>query len=1044
MDEAASVQFEDGSSASSEDEKVKDEHDLNDPELDVATELTGDWLGMLRPPVETGALTVQILDVQVVDEMPRAFDGSKDDAKGESFLMDVLEHADSPRRHASRSTVLLFGTTELGASVCVRVTDFKPSLLYEMPPSVNQFCVDLTRELRLTSGSLVTKKVLRKHTYGWIPNSMDHPTGRKDIMYLQVFFPTVNAMRRATYVTKLGRFHEDKVPCDTKFMDEADLTPSGWVVVIGNRARSRISHCMHEIECTMQALQPKDSPDLAPMLVAFMDIECVSDDLSFPDAEKINDEVVQIGVNYWRVGQPKEAAVKVLYVTPSYCGPVDGAYVVRFESERAMLSGWRSSCLVDSDVDVIVHYNGFGFDMPYLFRRAQMLNVDDFFYFDRVITRKCRSFKKDLSSGGLGDNELFLVDTYGRTSIDLFYWIKAQIKLESYKLDVVGKLFIGDQKVDMPYKVMFKWARGTPKQVARVGVYCLQDCFLLVQLAIHFQIFACNVEMSRVCHTPMEALETRGQQIKVINQLVWSAHRKERRSDGHGSYILNTPNAFSGRPTDSYMGATVIDAKAKFYTDPIATLDFMSLYPSIILANNFCSSCLVQDEAFANIPGVEYVEIIVDGKRYLWAKNFSGVIPDMIVNLLSARKSAKKLMNAAIQRIQTLKEERATADPKLYDKIDAEIKRVQIEKAVYNARQLALKISANSIYGFMGAVKTGKYHCLAVADCVTFRAREMLNRTVDLVLGFAKCEVVYGDTDSVMVRFFDVADVEECADVARRAADFITAKFTEETGTTYIVLEFEKIYYPYLLMRKKRYAGLMYEEDKQGKMAVTKLDAKGIELVRRDNCAVAKRIQKKTLDALMYKRDSELACREIEEELTLIVNDQVSIDDYRISKGLRKTYKTTDLPHLEVVRKMAAREPGSEPQIGDRVPYVLLQVKHRPKAKTFEKAEDVNYAKAHPDECKIDRLYYVEHQIVKPIIALMEHVIDDPHRLFASATRSLTHQQTNQRTLFSMGFDTSKRKDPADLEDQMFALNNRRPPPPPPKRRQMRPSATKK
>ena len=1048
MEEPASGQLEeDCLSEDSGDEEIKKEADLVDPESDIATELTGDWLAKLRPPVETGALNMQILDVQVVDEMPRAFTGSKDDAKGETFLLDVLEHADdSPRPRASRCTVLLFGTTELGASVCVRVTDFKPSLLYDMPANVKQFCINMGRALQLPADELVTRQVLRKHSYGWIPNSMDHPTGRKDIMYLQVFFPTMKAMRRATYSTSLGQFHEDKVPYDTKFMDEANLTPSGWVCVLGRptNTKSIISHCVHEIECTTQALQPMERLDVAPMLVAFMDIECVSDNLGFPDAEQVNDHVVQIGVNYWRVGQPKEAAVKVLYVTPSYCGPVDGAYVVRFESERDMLSGWRSSCLVDCDVDVIAHYNGFGFDMPYLFRRAEMLNVDDFFYFDRVITRKCRTFKKDLSSGGLGDNELFLVDTFGRTSIDIFYWIKAQMKLDSYKLDVVGKLFIGDQKVDMPYKLMFKWARGTPKQVARVGVYCLQDCFLLVQLAIHFQIFTCNVEMSRVTHTPMEALETRGQQIKVINQLVWSAHRKERRTDGNGSYILNTPKAFSGGPSDSYMGATVIDAKAKFYKEPIATLDFMSLYPSIILANNFCSSCLVQDDAFANIPGVEYVEIIVDNKRYLWAKNFAGVIPDMIVNLLSARKGAKKLMNAAIQRIQALKEERASAAPERYDDIDAEIKRVQIQKAVYNARQLALKISANSIYGFMGAVKTGKYHCLAVADCVTFRAREMLNHTVDLVLGFAKCEVVYGDTDSVMVRFFDVADVEECADVARKAADFITAKFTEETGTNFIVLEFEKIYRPYLLMRKKRYAGLMYEEDKQGKMAVTKLDAKGIELVRRDNCPVAKRIQKKTLDALMYKRDPELACREINEELTLIVEDRVSLDDYRISKGLRKTYKTKDLPHLEVVRKMAAREPGSEPQIGDRVPYVLLQVKNRPKAKTFEKAEDISYAKAHPDECKIDRLYYVEHQIIKPIIALMEHVIDDPQRLFANATRALTHQQTNQRTLLSMGFDTGKRKEPVDLEDEMFALNNRRVPPPPPKRRQMRPSGPKK
>ena len=1030
----------------SDNDQDKDEADLDDPELDEATELTGDWLGLVRAPLETGPLNVQILDIQVVDDLPRPFDGSNDDRKGEAFLMDVLQHADdSPRPRASHCTVLLFGTTEKGASVCARVTDFKPYLFYEMPVSVERFHAELARELRLEPSRIAVKRVRRKNCYGWIPNSMDHPTARKEIPYLQVFFPTVAAMRRATRIAKY-RFHEDKITCDTKFMDDNSLVPSGWVRIHGRTGAPRITHCMHEVECTMRELKPEDRPDIAPMLVAFMDIECVSDDMSFPDPEKPKDEVVQIGVNYWRVGQPKEAAIKVLYVTPSYCGPVDGAYVLRFESEAAMMRGWRSSCLVDCDVDVIAHYNGFGFDMPYLFRRAELLGVDDFFYFDRIITRRCPASKKELSSAALGQNDLFLIDTYGRTSIDLFHWIKAREKLESYKLDAVGKHFIGEQKVEMPYKVMFKWARGTPKQAARVGVYCLQDCYLLVQLAIRLQVFAGNVEMSRVCHTPMEALVTRGQQIKVINQMVWESHRMERRPDGEGAYILNTPVQFSGGPDDSYMGATVIDAKAKYYKEPIATLDFMSLYPSIILANNFCMSTLVQDEAYANIPGVDYVEIVVDHKRYLWAKNFPGVIPEMLTHLLGARKTAKKLMNAAIQKLQTLKEELKGADEARRVEIEHEIKQEEIKKAVYNARQLALKISANSIYGFTGAVKMGKYHCLAVADCVTFRAREMLNYTVELVLAFCECEVVYGDTDSVMVKFKGIDNVEDCAEIARRAADHITDKFGEQTGTKFIILEFEKIYYPYLLMRKKRYAGLMYEEDKEGKMVITKLDAKGIELVRRDNCAVAKRIQKKTLDALMYKRDPELACREIGEQLELIAKNEVPIEDYKISKSRRKTYVSEDLPHLHVCRKMAERQPGSEPQVGDRVPYVLLEVKHRPKAKTFEKAEDIGYAKANPDTCKIDRLYYLEHQIEKPIIALMEHVIEEPSRLFQSAKRTLTLQQTNQRTLFTCaGFESAKRKEPEDLADQMFALNSvRRPPAPPPKRRPMRPTGPKK
>ena len=274
-----------------------------------------------------------------------------------------------------------------------------------------------------------------------------------------------------------------------------------------------------------------------------------------------------------------------------------------------------------------------------------------------------------------------------------------------------------------------------------------------------------------------------------------------------------------------------------------------------------------------------------------------------------------------------------------------------------------------------------------------------------------QCDIVYGDTDSVMVLFYGTTDAESSAVIAEKCADWCTAKFHEETGTDDIVLEFEKVYWPYLLMRKKRYAGLMWEpSNKDNKMVITKLDAKGIELVRRDNCKLAKRIQKKCLDALMYKRDPDLACAELAAELQLIVEDKVPLLDYRLSKARRKTYVNEELPHLAVCRKMADRNPGSEPQVGDRVPYVLLHIPNRPKAKTFEKAEDIGYVARHPNECTIDRLYYLEHQIEKPICALMEHVIDSPVSLFSSSKGSLSNQLNRQRTLMSMGFPVASSK----------------------------------
>jgi len=278
----------------------------------------------------------------------------------------------------------------------------------------------------------------------------------------------------------------------------------------------------------------------------------------------------------------------------------------------------------------------------------------------------------------------------------------------------------------------------------------------------------------------------------------------------------------------------------------------------------------------------------------------------------------------------------------------------------------------------------GKYHCLGVADSTTWKAREMLHQTKSWVMELYDCDVVYGDTDSVMVLFNEADTVEKSFALGDEAADKITDMFSEKYKTDKIVLEMEKVYYPYLLMKKKRYAGLMYEKQKSGAIEISYLDAKGIELVRRDNCPMAKKIQSDVLDALMYKLDRNLACEHVHTHMQNIVDNIYPLSDYRMSKSRRKSYINEDLPHLAVVKKMEERNPGSAPQVGDRVPFILIETKNL-KAKTFEKAEDPKFVEE--NKLKVDRLYYVEHQVVNPICNLLERVIDDPTALFNSHLR---------------------------------------------------------
>jgi len=169
-----------------------------------------------------------------------------------------------------------------------------------------------------------------------------------------------------------------------------------------------------------------------------------------------------------------------------------------------------------------------------------------------------------------------------------------------------------------------------------------------------------------------------------------------------------------------------------------------------------------------------------------------------------------------------------------------------------NGRQLALKISANSVYGLTGAT-VGKLPCLAIASSTTSYGRQMIEKTKEevekkytIANGYSHdAQVIYGDTDSVMVKF-GVEDLATAMKLGEEAAQFVSSKFIRP-----IKLEFEKVYFPYLLINKKRYAGLYWTNpDKYDKM-----DTKGIETVRRDNCRLVQNVIETVLRMILIDRD---------------------------------------------------------------------------------------------------------------------------------------------------------------------------------------------
>jgi len=225
--------------------------------------------------------------------------------------------------------------------------------------------------------------------------------------------------------------------------------------------------------------------------------------------------------------------------------------------------------------------------------------------------------------------------------------------------------------------------------------------------------------------------------------------------------------------------------------------------------------------------------------------------------------------------------------------------------------------------------------------------------------------VIYGDTDSVMVKF-GVETVAEAMEMGTEAAEYVSSKFVKP-----IKLEFEKVYFPYLLINKKRYAGLYYTRpDKHDKM-----DCKGIETVRRDNCQLVARLMNDCLQKILIERDPSGAMEYAKRNISDLLCNRVDISQLVITKELTKTEKdyAGKQAHVELANKMKKRDAGSAPKLGDRVPYVIIAgAKGTP---AYQKAEDPIYVLE--NNIPIDAQHYLTNMLAKPLLRIFEPILGE-------------------------------------------------------------------
>uniref|UniRef100_A0A8C7TCL9 DNA polymerase n=1 Tax=Oncorhynchus mykiss TaxID=8022 RepID=A0A8C7TCL9_ONCMY len=846
--------------------------------------------------------------------------------------------------------IRMFGVTDSGNSVCCHVHGFAP---YFYIPAPNGFTSDHLSEFKRELNSAVLKDMRynkdnmsvtvlavdithKESMYGY------HGKRIADFLRITMAIPRLiaPAKRLLEQGFKFGPFpiqsfssYEANIDFEIRFMVDSDVVGCCWIEL--PKGKYRVSLCQYEVDVgwTQLISHPAEGEyqRIAPLRVLSFDIECAGRKGIFPEAEK--DPVIQIASMVQRQGE-KEPFIRTVFTLQS-CSSIVGSQVLCFTKESQLLQSW-AEFVRTVDADIITGYNIQNFDLPYLLNRAATLKVKLFPYLGRVLGIKSVLRDSSFQSKQMGRRENKILNMEGRVQFDLLQVLLRDYKLRSYTLNAVSFHFLQEQKEDVQHSIITDLQNGNEQTRRRLAVYCLKDAYLPLRLLQKLMCVINYMEMARVTGVPLTYLLSRGQQIKVVSQLLRQAMKQ--------GLVMPVVKPEGG---EDYTGATVIEPEKGYYSVPIATLDFSSLYPSIMMAHNLCYTTLLQ-KGSAEKLGLTPEDFIKTPTGDLFVKSSvrKGLLPDILEDLLSARKKAKA----------ELKKE---TDP--------------FKKQVLDGRQLALKISANSVYGFTGA-QVGKLPCLEISQSVTGFGRQMIEQTKQLVEskytianGYqADAKVIYGDTDSVMVKL-GVDTVSRAMEVGREAAEWVSSHFTPP-----IKLEFEKVYYPYLLINKKRYAGLYFSSSAD---THDKMDCKGIETVRRDNCTLVANLINTCLQTILIDRDPQGAVAHAKEVISDLLCNRIDISQLVITKELTRTAQeyAAKQAHVELAERMKKRDAGSAPQLGDRVPYVIIKAAKGVAA--YMKSEDPIYVLE--NNIPIDTQYYLEQQLSKPLLRIFEPILGE-------------------------------------------------------------------
>jgi len=498
-----------------------------------------------------------------------------------------------------------------------------------------------------------------------------------------------------------------------------------------------------------------------------------------------------------------------------------------------------------------------------------------------------------------------------------------------------------------------------------------------------FELILNNIGMAQVCSVPFSFLFLRGQGIKLFSFVA-----KICREQGYLIPVL-------GEPEDEgkYEGAIVLEPDKGIHDKAVVVADFNSLYPSCIISenlshNSFVGSKIVKKGEKTEYRGQclnvnnKYERSLVYGEYHGW--DYVDIVYDIYkdVPVAPGRKKTKKIVSGhKVCRFSQPPDGKKDIIPTiLKDLLQARgvAKKIRdthpkgsFKYNVYDGLQNAYKVTANSLYGILGA-STSPIRMREIAACTTATGRKLINFSAGFVKSNYKgSQITYGDTDSIFCKFrckdrygnelHGLDAVNKSILLCTEAGMLISKQLKAPHN-----LAFEKAILPFLLLSKKRYHGHYYLEYGSSEFEPKSM---GIVLKRRDNAPIVKHIFGGMIDIIMNELSIEKAMQFVRDECIKVLRGDFPMDMFIIAKTLRSYYKNpTQIAHNVLAQRIGKRDPGNKPRGNDRIAYAFIV---NPDAESQgDMIETPQYIQ--DNGCKLDYAYYITHQIAKPVTQIFE------------------------------------------------------------------------